>query len=106
MQRTADFHHHVANPRFPHPDGLFEHAAALDAAVDMFDAYAPPRELPIPRFLGPRQLMPARLLCGLEDVYTVQREGLKAHVLSPLTPRWQGIGGGIGDALVMDTAWM
>ena len=51
MQRTADFHHHVANPVFPHPDGLFEHAAAFDTAVDMFDAHPPPSDLPIARFL-------------------------------------------------------
>jgi hypothetical protein len=56
MQRTADFHHHVANSGFPHSDRLFEHTAAFDAAVDMLDAYAPPSKLPIPRFLCPRQL--------------------------------------------------
>jgi hypothetical protein len=106
MQRTTDFHEHVANPSFPYPDGLFEHAAALDTAVDVFDTHAPPSKLSIPRFLGPRQLAPAGLLGGLEDVHAVQCEGLKAHILPQLTPRRQGIGRGIGDALVMDTARM
>jgi hypothetical protein len=106
MQRTADFHHHVANPRFPHPDGFFEHTAAFDTAVDMFDAYTPPRELPIPCFLRPRQLMSAGLLHGLDDVYTVPRERLKAQILQQLTPRWQRIRRGVGDAFVMDTARM
>jgi hypothetical protein len=104
MQRTADFHHHVAYAGFPHSDRLFEHTAAFDAAVDMLDAYAPPSQLPIPRFLGPRQLVPTRLLHGLEDVHAVQRECLKARILQQLTPCRQRIGCGIGDTFVMDTA--
>jgi hypothetical protein len=106
MQRTTDFHHHVANPGFPHSDRLFEHAAAFDTAVDMFDAHAPPSKLPIPRFLCPRQLVPTGLLRGLEDVHAVPRECLKARILQQLTPRWQRIGCGIGDAFVMDTTRM
>ena len=81
MQRTADFHHHVANPDFPQADGLFEHAAAFDAAVDMLDTHAPPRDFPIPRFLGSRQRFPAGLLRRLDDVHAVQRERLKAQIL-------------------------
>jgi hypothetical protein len=103
MQRTADFHHHVANPSFPHADRRFAHAAAFDTAVDLFNAHAPPRALPIPRFLGPRQRMPTGLRRGLDDVHAVQREGLKARILQQLTPRRQRIGCGIGEALVMDT---
>ena len=81
MQCTADVHHHVANPCFPQPDGVFEHAAAFDAAVDMFDAHAPPRDLPIALFLGSCQRFPTWLLDGLNDLHVVQRERLKAHVL-------------------------
>src|SRR6266511_5258147 len=106
MQPTADFQHHLATPHFPYPDGLFAHAAALDTAVDMFDAHAPPRELPTPRLLCPRQLVPTGLLRGLEDVHAVQREGLEAHILQQPTPRRQWIGRGVGAALVMDTARM
>ena len=62
MQCTADLHHHVANPVFPHPDGLFEHVVAFDTAIDMFDAHAPLRDLPIVFFLLRRQLFPSRLL--------------------------------------------
>jgi hypothetical protein len=106
MQRTADFHHHVANAGFPHSDRLVEHTAAFDTAVDRLDAYAPPSKLPIPHFLGPHQLVSTRLLRGLEDVHAAQREGLKARILQQLTPRRQRIGCGIGDALVMDTTRM
>ena len=106
MQGTADFHDHVANPRFPHPDGLFEHTIAFDTAVDLFDAHMPSRDLPMPCVLRPRQHMSAGLPRGLGDVHTVQRERLKAQILPQLTPRWQRIRRGVGDALVMDTAWM
>jgi hypothetical protein len=69
MQRTADFHHHVANPGFPCTNGLLKHAATFDAAVDMFDAHPSPSEPPM------------------------------------LAPCWQWVRRGVGDALVMDTAW-
>jgi hypothetical protein len=106
MQRTADFHHQIANPRFPYPDGLFEHAAAFDTAVDAFDAHAPPRYLPILRFLRPRQLMPAGLFRRLNDGDTVQREGLKAQILEQLTPHGQQIRRRVGTSLVVHTARM
>jgi hypothetical protein len=106
MQRTTDFHDHIANPSFPYLDGFFAHAAALDTAADMLDAHAPPSKLPIPRFLGLRQLVPAGLLRGSEDVHAVECEYLKAQLLPQLTPHRQGIRRGIGDALVMDTARM
>jgi hypothetical protein len=106
MQRTADFHHQIANSSFPHPNGLFEHAAAFDTAIDVFDAHAPPRDLPLPRFLRPRQLMPAGLFRWLNDGYTVQREGLKAQILEQLTPHGQRIRRRVGNPLVMHTARM
>ncbi len=106
MPCTADCHHHVANPGFPQANGLFAHAAAFDAAVDMCDAYAPPRDLPLRRFLRPRQLVPAGLLRGLDDVHPVEREGLKPQVLQELTPHGQRIRRRVGHPLVMHTARM
>src|SRR5437660_11986660 len=86
MQCTADFHHHVTNAVFPHPDGLFEHAAAFDTAIDMFDAYPSPSDLPVVLFLGWCQLFPARLLRGLDDLHALQRERLTANFLQQLAP--------------------
>src|SRR5882724_3508512 len=104
MQRTADCHHHITNPRFPYPDGLFEPAAAFDTAVDMFDAHPSPRDLPIARSRRACQLLASGLLRGLDDVHPVQRQRLKAHVLQPLASCRQWVRRGVGDALVMDTA--
>ncbi len=106
MQGTADFHHHVAHPLFPHPDDLFEHAAAFDTAIDMFDAHPSPRYLAIARFLLRGQLLPARLLRRLEDVHALQCEGLKTRVLQQVTPSRQRIRCRVGDALVVDASRM
>ena len=104
MQCTADFHHPIAKPVFPHPDGLFEHTAAFDTAIDMFDAHPSLSHLAVLRFLFWGQLVPAWLLCWLEDLHALQREPLKAHVLQQLTPNWQWIRCGISHPLVMDAA--
>jgi hypothetical protein len=105
MQCTADFHHQVAHPGFPDTTGLVTHAATFDAAVDMFDAHPSPSEPPILRFLRSRQLLAAGLLRRLEEVHPVQRNCLKAHILPQLAPCWPWVRRGVGDALVMDTAW-
>ena len=106
MQSTADVHHHVAHPFFPHPDRLFEHAAAFDTAVDLFDAYPSPRDRSIVLFLLRGQLLPARFLHRLEDVHALQRECLKALVLQEVTPCGQRRRRHVGHALLMDTARM
>src|SRR5713101_2560735 len=106
MQSTADFHHHVARAFFPYPYRLFEHAAAFDTAVDMFDSHPSPRYLSIFLFLLRGQLLAAWLLCRLEDIHALQRERLKAPILQEMTPRGQRIRRRVGNALVMDTALM
>ena len=106
MQGAADFHHHVAHPLFPHPDDLFEHAAAFDTAIDLFDAHPAARYRAIVRFLLRGQLLPARLLRRLEDIHAHQGEGLKTRVLQQGTPRRQWRRCGVGDALNVDASRM
>jgi hypothetical protein len=50
--------------------------------------------------------VPAGLLRGLDDLYSVHRKRLKAHVLQQPAPGRQGIRRGVGDTLVMDTTGM
>jgi hypothetical protein len=106
MECTADCHHPVATPGFPSPNGLFEPAAAVDAAVDMCDAYAPSSDLPMTRFLGAREHVSPWLLHRLNELYAVPRERLKAGVLHQLTPGWPWRGCAVGETLVMPTARM
>jgi len=77
MQCTAELHHHVAHPVFPHPDGLLEYAAAFDPAFDMCDAHAPLRDLSIVCLLLRRHLFPSRLLRRLDDGHALERARLK-----------------------------
>lgn len=104
MQSTADFHHHIAHAVFPHPDGLCEHTAAFDTAIDMFDTHPSPSNRVVVRFLFGPQLSPARLLRGLEDLHALQRASLQAQGLQPLTPRRKRIRGRSGPPLVVDAA--
>src|SRR5215510_967019 len=106
MQGTADFHHHVAHPVFPHPDRLFEPTAAFDAAVDMFDAHPSPSDFAIAGFLLWCQLFPTWLLRRLDDRHALQREGLKAQVLQQVTPRRPRLWRRVGNPFVLDTALM
>ena len=104
MQGTADFHHQIAYPVFPHPDSLFEHAAAFATAIAMLHAHPSPRDLPVVRLLGGRQRLPARLLRGLKDLDALQCEPLQASVLQPWTARRQRRRRRIRHALVVDAA--
>jgi hypothetical protein len=54
--------------------------------------------------LLPRQLLAAGFLHRHEDLDLGQREGQKAQVLQEPASRGQGIGGGIGNRLIMDAA--
>ena len=104
MQCTANCHHHVAYPLFPHPDGLFERATTFDPALDLFDASPSARHRAVVRFLFGGQLVSAWLLRGLEARHTLQRAPWKAQGLQHLTPRRQRIRRRIGPTLVVDAA--
>jgi hypothetical protein len=90
MQRTTDCHEQVANPGFPQPAGLLEHAVAFDAALDQFDAPPSPSDLPLPRVRCARQFVPAGLLRRLDDLPAVTHDPLKAQVLPHLAPGGPG----------------
>jgi hypothetical protein len=106
MQGATDFHHHVATPGCPYPDGLFAHAAAFDTAVDLFTAHPSPSQFPMTRLLGARQGLPAWLLHRLHDVHALQRQGLKAPILPQATADRQRIRGRVSEALIMDASRM
>jgi hypothetical protein len=61
MQRTADFHDQIADPRLSQATDSVDDAAALDAAVDVLDAHTSAGDAPMRRFLGPRELSSSRL---------------------------------------------
>ncbi len=104
MQRTADFHDAIANARLSEPAGIADDATTLDTAVDVFGAHAPAGEAPIGRSLCGRELPSSRLSGRHDDFNLLQGEGQEAQILEQPTARRQGVGGGIGNPLVMGTA--
>jgi hypothetical protein len=104
MQRTADFHDQIADARLPQAAGIVDDAAALDTAVDMLDAHAATRDAPIRGFLRAREGAASRLAGRHDDLDLLEGEGQEAQILEQPTARWQGVGGGIGNPLIMSTA--
>ena len=103
MQRTADFHDPVADARLPEAAGVMDHAAALDAAVDVLNAHAAAGDAPIGGFLAAGEGSASWLAGRHDDLHLVQRECLEAQILEQPTARGSRIGGGIRHALIMDT---
>jgi hypothetical protein len=104
MQRTADFHDQIADACLPQAASIVDNATALDAAVDMLDAHAPTCDAPIRGFLRTREGTASRLPGWHDDLDLIQGEGQEAQILEQAAARRQGVGGGIGNSLVMSTA--
>jgi hypothetical protein len=86
MQRTADFHDQVADARLPEAAGVVDHAAALDAAVDVFDAHAATGNASIGGFLAAREGSASWLASRHDDLDLVERERQEAQILEQPTP--------------------
>jgi hypothetical protein len=104
MQGTADFHDAIANARLPETAGIVDHAAALDAAVDVLNAHAAARDTPMRRFLRPREIPSSRLPGRHDDFDLVQRERQEAQILEQAAACGQGIRRGIRNPLIVRAA--
>ena len=104
MQRTTDFHDEITDARLPEAADVVHDAAALDAAVDVFDAHTSAGDAPIGGFLrareGPAPWLPRRH----DHLHLVERECQEAEILEQPTARGQGVRGGIGNPLIVGTA--
>ena len=85
MQRTADFHEQIADARLSEAAGLVHNTAALDAAIDMLDAYAPAGDTPIRGLLRACKLPSARLPGRHDDLDLVECERQEAQILEQPT---------------------
>jgi hypothetical protein len=103
MQRTADFHDQIADACLPQAADVVDNAAALDAAVDVLNAHAPPRDAPIRGPLRAREGAAPRLPGRHDDLDLVQGKRQKAQVLEQPAPHWQGVRGSIGNAFIVGT---
>jgi hypothetical protein len=101
MQGTADFHDQITDARLPEAAGLMDNATALDAAVDVLDAYATAGDAPIRRFLRTREVPAPRLPGRHDDLDVIERERQEAEILEQSAARGQRIRGRIGNPLIM-----
>jgi hypothetical protein len=104
MQGTAEFHHEIADAVLPQPDPVFDDAAALDAAVHMLDPQPTVVQGLVGQLLLPRQLLATGFLRRHQDLHLGQRKRQEAQILQQPAPSGQGIGRGIGNPRIMDTA--
>ena len=106
MQGTADFHKQITDAHLPQAAGVVDDAAALDTAVDVLDAQPPLVERLVRPLLLPRELLTAGFLGRHEDLHLGERERQEAQILQQPTPSREGVGAGLCDAQIMDTAAM
>src|SRR5262249_16815376 len=104
VQGTTELHHQIAHALLPQAEPVFHNATALDAAVDMLDPQPPLVEHLVGQVLLQRQLRTAGLLRRHEDRHLRERERQEAQILQQSTPSWEGVGGGLSDAQIMDPA--
>src|SRR6516162_7826073 len=104
VQGTAELHHEIADALLPQPDPVFHNATTLHTAVDMLDAQPPVVQCLVGQVLLQGQLRTAGLLRRHEDLHLRERERQEAQILQQPTPSREGVGGGLRDAQIMDTA--
>src|SRR2546427_7039305 len=104
VQGTADLHHEIADALLPQPDPVFHNTTTLHTTVDMLH----PQSAVVERLVGPLllqgQLRTAWLLRRHEDRHLRERERQEAQILQQPTPSREGVGRGLRDAQIMDTA--
>jgi hypothetical protein len=104
MQRTADFHHTIADACLPQAAGVVDDATALDAAVDVLDTHASTRDAPIHCFLRACEGPASRLPGGHDDFHLIECERQEAQILEQLAARGQGVGRAIRNPLIVHAA--
>jgi hypothetical protein len=104
MQRTANFHHQIADACLAKAVGVVDDTTALDAAVDVLDTHAPARHAPVGSFLRPCESPAPRLLGGHDDLDVVEREREEAQILEPPTACGQGVRRSICNPFVVRAA--
>ena len=86
MQRTADFHHEIADALLPQTDPVCDDAAALDATVHMLDPQPTVMQGLVGQLLFQGEFLAAGFLGGHEDRHLGEREGEKAQILQQPAP--------------------
>jgi hypothetical protein len=86
MERTADFHHQIADTLFPQTDPIFDDPTAFDTTVDMLDPPPAVGERVIRHSLFQCQFLAAWCLGRHEDFHLREREGQEPQILQQAAP--------------------
>jgi hypothetical protein len=81
MQRTAEFHHEIADALLPQPGPIFDDATALDTTVDMLNPQPSLVQRLVGHLLRQRELLAAWLLGRHQDLDLRQCERQEAEIL-------------------------
>lgn len=106
VQGTGDFSNHIACIVTGETDCVFEHATALDTAVDVLDADPSSRQFPVYGLLFVRQCAAARFLERCGTCHALQHEGEKAKILQQFTAFGERIGRCVGNPFVVRTPFI
>ena len=104
MHRTADFHEQIAATSLSEAAGVVDHAAALDAAVDVLDAHTSARDAPMRGFLRARKSTATWLSGRLDHLVLGKRKRQEAPILEHPAARRSGVRCRIGNPLIMGAA--
>ena len=104
MERTAEFHHQIADTLLPQSAPIFDNTTAFDTAVHVLDPQPAIVESLVDALLLHGQLLAPGFLAGHEDLHLREGEGQEAQILQQPAPRGQGRGRRISNGLIMGAA--
>jgi hypothetical protein len=81
MQRTADFHHQIADALLPQPNPILDDATTLDTTIDMLNPKTAVMQRLVYSLLIQREQLTSWFLHRHEDLHFRQRERYKAQIL-------------------------
>ena len=104
VERTANFHQHIAHAVFEQATRVFEDTTALDTAVDVLDGHAPTGKHLILSLLVVGEFAATRLPGRCSHRHPRQGKGQEPQVLQQLTALRKRIGRVIGKPFVVAAA--
>jgi hypothetical protein len=106
VEGTGDFDNHIAGIVTRETYHVFEHSTALDAGIDVLNAYSSARQFAICCLLFVRQCATARFLFWCGTHHTRHFEGKKAEILEQFTAFGEWVGCCINNPFVVCTSFV
>jgi hypothetical protein len=104
MERTAEFHHQIADTLLPPSEPIFDNTTAFDTAVHVLDPQPAIVESLVDALLLHGQLLAPGFLGGHEDLHLRECERQEAQVLQQPPTCRSGIRRRVSNGLIMSAA--